>query len=80
MFERGMVVVKEKINRSEFIINAQTEELFLDFKQAVSDGKSMRTLHPNDRRNLGKAISAFGSRDRRFGGLKNIRGTVTTDK
>ena len=45
----------------EFIVNRQTEELFLDFKQAASDGKSMRTLHPNDRRNLGKAISAFGN-------------------
>lgn len=42
-------------------MSRQTEELFLDFKQAVSDGKSMRSLHPNDRRNLGKAISAFGN-------------------
>ena len=32
-----------------------------------------------DEGELEKALAAFGSRDRRFGGLKNIRGTVTTD-
>ena len=45
----------------EFIINRQTEELFLDFKQAVSDGKNFKTLHKDDRRNLAKAISGFGN-------------------
>lgn len=29
----------------EFILNQQTEELFLDFKQAVSVGKNFTTLH-----------------------------------
>jgi len=45
----------------EFIENLQTEELFLDFKQAVSDGKNFKTLHKDDRRNLAKAISGFGN-------------------
>lgn len=45
----------------EFIINQQTEELFLDFKQAVSVGKNFTTLHRDDRRNLAKAISGFGN-------------------
>lgn len=45
----------------EFIINLQTEELFLDFKQAVSTGKNFNTLHRDDRKNLAKAISGFGN-------------------
>lgn len=45
----------------EFIINQQTEELFLDFKQAVSMGKNFTTLHRDDRKNLSKAISGFGN-------------------
>lgn len=45
----------------EFIINRQSEELFLDFKQAVSVGKNFTTLHRDDRKNLGKAISGFGN-------------------
>lgn len=45
----------------DFIINQQTEELFLDFKQAVSVGKNFVTLHRDDRRNLSKAISGFGN-------------------
>lgn len=45
----------------EFIINLQSEELFLDFKQAVSDGKNFKTLHRDDRKNLAKAISGFGN-------------------
>lgn len=45
----------------EFIINQQTEELFLDFKQAVSIGKNYTTLHRDDRKNLAKAISGFGN-------------------
>ena len=59
IFEKLIYFGEDAID--EFIMNRQTEELFLDFKQAASDGKSMRTLHPNDRRNLGKAISAFGN-------------------
>lgn len=45
----------------EFIVNLQTEELFLDFKQAVSIGKNFNTLHRDDRKNLAKAISGFGN-------------------
>jgi len=45
----------------EFIMNMQTEELFLDFKTAMSDGKHFKTLHKDDRRNLAKSISAFGN-------------------
>ena len=45
----------------EFIVNRQSEELFLDFKQAASDGKNYNTLHKDDRRNLAKAISGFGN-------------------
>lgn len=59
IFEKLIYFGEDAID--EFIINRQTEELFMDFKQAASDGKSMRSLHPNDRRNLGKAISAFGN-------------------
>lgn len=59
IFEKLIYFGEDAID--EFIYERQTEELFLDFKQAASDGKSMRTLHPNDRRNLAKAISAFGN-------------------
>lgn len=45
----------------EFIVNLQSEELFLDFKQAVSIGKNFNTLHRDDRKNLAKAISGFGN-------------------
>jgi len=45
----------------EFIMSMQTEELFLDFKTAVSDGKNFKTLHKDDRRNLAKSISGFGN-------------------
>ena len=59
IFEKLIYFGEDAID--EFILNRQTEELFMDFKQAVSDGKSMRALHQNDRRNLAKAISAFGN-------------------
>lgn len=45
----------------EFIRDRQTEELFLDFKQAVSTGKNGWSLNPDDRRNLAKCISGFGN-------------------
>ena len=45
----------------EFIVNMQTEELFLDFKQAISVGKNGATLHKDDRKNLAKCISGFGN-------------------
>ncbi len=41
----------------EYIMNLQTEELFLDFKQAVSIGKNGTALHKDDRKNLAKCIS-----------------------
>lgn len=59
IFEKLIYFGEDAID--EFIVNRQTEELFMDFKQAVSDGKCMRSLHQNDRRNLAKAISAFGN-------------------
>jgi hypothetical protein len=45
----------------EFILNRQTEELFLDFKQAASTGKHGLALCSDDRRNLAKCISGFGN-------------------
>ena len=45
----------------DFIVNLQTEELFLDFKQAVSTGKNGTSLHKDDRQNLAKGISGFGN-------------------
>lgn len=45
----------------DFIVNLQTEELFLDFKQAVSTGKNGTSLHKDDRKNLAKGISGFGN-------------------
>ncbi len=45
----------------EFIRERQTEELFLDFKQAASTGKHGQALCSDDRRNLSKCISGFGN-------------------
>ena len=45
----------------EFIRERQTEELFMDFKQANSTGKHGWSLSPDDRRNLAKCISGFGN-------------------
>ncbi len=46
----------------EFIYDRQTEELFLDFKRANSDGNyNYNSLHKDDRKNLSKAISGFGN-------------------
>ena len=45
----------------EFIRERQTEELFMDFKQANSNGKHGWALSPDDRRNLAKCISGFGN-------------------
>ena len=45
----------------DFIVNLQTEELFLDFKQAVSTGKNGTSLHKDDRKNLAKGISGSGN-------------------
>ncbi len=45
----------------EFIREHQSEELFMDFKQANSTGKHGWSLSSDDRRNLGKCISGFGN-------------------
>jgi hypothetical protein len=44
----------------DFIVDRQSEELFLDFKQSADAGRG-RKLHDNDRWNLSKAISGFGN-------------------
>jgi hypothetical protein len=44
----------------EFILDRQSEELFLHFKRSADDGKG-RKLHDTDRKNLSKAISGFGN-------------------
>ena len=45
----------------EFILNRQSEELFLDCKRSADHGRGPRTLHATDRDNLAKAISGFGN-------------------
>ncbi|MBP5352392.1 MAG: ATP-binding protein [Alphaproteobacteria bacterium] len=45
----------------EFIRDRQTEEMFIDFKQANSTGKHGWSLSSDDRRNLAKCISGFGN-------------------
>ena len=59
IFQKLIYFGEEAID--DFIINSQTEELFLDFKQAVSTGKNFTTLHKDDRKNLAKAKSSFGN-------------------
>ncbi|MGD9853266.1 MAG: helix-turn-helix domain-containing protein [Nitrospirales bacterium] len=49
---------EESINK--FILDSQSEELFLDFKRSANDGDG-RKLHDDDRKNLSKAISGFGN-------------------
>ena len=59
IFQKLIYFGEEAID--EFILNSQTEELFLDFKRADSSGKNGMALHKDDRRNLAKAISGFGN-------------------
>ena len=59
IFQKLIYFGEEAID--DFIRSQQTEELFLDFKQAVSVGKKFITLHRDDRKNLAKAISGFGN-------------------
>ena len=59
IFQKLIYFGEEAID--DFIINRQSEELFIDFKQAASDGKNFNTLHRDDRKNLSKAISGFGN-------------------
>ena len=44
----------------EFISEAASEELFLDFKRSANNGEGSR-IHVNDRNNLAKAVSGFGN-------------------
>ena len=59
IFQKLIYFGEEAID--EFILNMQTEELFLDFKRADSLGKNGSSLHKDDRRNLAKCISGFGN-------------------
>ena len=59
IFQKLIYFGEEAID--EFIMNMQTEELFLDFKRADSLGKNGSSLHKDDRRNLAKCISGFGN-------------------
>ncbi len=43
-----------------FILDRQSEELFLDFKRSADNGNGTK-LHDGDRKNLAKAISGFGN-------------------
>jgi hypothetical protein len=45
----------------EFILNRQSEELYLEFKRSADNGRGPRVLHSTDRDNLAKAISGFGN-------------------
>ena len=59
IFQKLVYFGEEAID--EFILDSQTEELFLDFKQSINVGKSGTSLHRDDRKNLAKAISGFGN-------------------
>ena len=59
IFQKLIYFGEEAID--DFILNFQTEELFLDFKQSINLGKNGMTLHKDDRKNLAKAISGFGN-------------------
>ena len=59
IFEKLIYFGEDALN--EFIMERQTEELFLDFKQATSTGKHGWSLSTDDRRNLAKCISGFGN-------------------
>ena len=59
IFQKLIYFGEEAID--DFILNMQTEELFLDFKQSIAIGKNGTTLHKDDRKNLAKCISGFGN-------------------
>jgi hypothetical protein len=58
LFKRICEFGEEAID--ELILDRQSEELFLDFKQSADKGGGVR-LHDDDRKNLAKAISGFGN-------------------
>jgi Putative DNA-binding domain len=59
IFERLKIDGESAID--EFILNRQSEELYLDFKRSADNGRGPRVLHSTDRDNLAKAISGFGN-------------------
>lgn len=59
IFQKLIYFGEEAID--EYIVNQQTEELFMDFKRADASGKNTSSLHKDDRRNLAKCISGFGN-------------------
>lgn len=52
IFQKLIYFGEEAID--DYIVNSQTEELFLDFKRADSTGKNGLALHKDDRRNPGQ--------------------------
>ena len=48
IFQKLIYFGEEAID--DYIVNSQTEELFLDFKRADSTGKNGLALHKDDRR------------------------------
>lgn len=59
IFQKLIYFGEEAID--DFIVNLQTEELFLDFKRSDASGKNATSLHRDDRRNLAKCISGFAN-------------------
>ncbi|MBR1648859.1 MAG: ATP-binding protein [Alphaproteobacteria bacterium] len=59
IFQKLIYFGEEAID--EFIVNLQSEELFLDFKRTDSSKKNANSLHKDDRRNLAKCISGFAN-------------------
>jgi len=58
LFERIKTGGEEAID--ELILNAVSEELYLDFKRSTGEGGG-KALHNKDRANYGRAISGFGN-------------------
>ena len=58
LFDRLVSEGESAIN--EFIAEAASEELFLDFKRSANNGGGPR-IHQDDRNNLAKAVSGFGN-------------------
>ncbi|MDR1694169.1 MAG: ATP-binding protein [Lactobacillaceae bacterium] len=59
IFQKLIYFGEDALN--EFIVNMQSEELFLDFKQSFNTSQQGNSLNSNDRKNLAKAISGFGN-------------------
>lgn len=57
---RDRVIQQGEAAIDQFILDRQSEELFLDFKRSGDNGQGSR-LNDSDRANLAKAISGFGN-------------------